>query len=112
MFRFKKAILAETMKFLFTDKGSLELLAFLANSKLSSDFLKVRVDKPIPAMIITRYFLKYSLSFVESDTSENTVKSRYPDTRFSRLSAYHISFSKSRFFVYDFNVNELRISRH
>ena len=41
-----------------------------------------------------------------------TVEPRYPDTRFSRHSAYHVSFSKSRFSVYDFNVNKLRILRH
>ena len=41
-----------------------------------------------------------------------TVEPRYPDTRFSRHSAYHVSFSKSQFSVHDFNVNKLRIVRH
>ena len=41
----------------------------------------------------------------------NTVEPLYPDTRFSRHSAYHVTFSKSRFSVYDFNVNKLRMSR-
>ena len=44
--------------------------------------------------------------------SSNTVEPRYPDTQFSRHSAYHVCFSKSRFSVYDFNVNKLRILRH
>ena len=41
-----------------------------------------------------------------------TVELCYHDTRFSCHSAYHVSFSKSRFSVYDFNVNKLRILRH
>ena len=48
----------------------------------------------------------------QSDHYDNTVEPRYADTRFTRNSAYHVSFSKSRFFVYDFNVNELQILCH
>ena len=48
-----------------------------------------------------------------TETEDNTFEPRYPDTRFSRHSAYHVSFSKSRFSVYDFNVKKkLRILRH
>ena len=42
----------------------------------------------------------------------NTAEPCYPDTLFSCNSAYHVSFSKSQFFVYDFNVNELWILGH
>ena len=42
-----------------------------------------------------------------SSSKENTYKPRYPESRFLRRSAYHVSFSKSR--TYDFNVNKLRI---
>ena len=42
----------------------------------------------------------------------NTVGPRYSDTRFSRHFAYDVSFSKTRFSAYDFNVNKLWILYH
>ena len=41
----------------------------------------------------------------------STVEPRYHDIRFSHHFAYHVSFSKSRCTVHDFNANKLRILR-
>ena len=54
------------------------------------------------------------LKYFQTLVNITTVESRYPDTRFSCHSANHkaSAFSKSRFFVHDFNVNELWILLH
>ena len=52
------------------------------------------------------------LSILDCFRKQSTVEPQYPDTRFLHHSAYHVSFSKSQFSVYDFNVNKLRILRH
>ena len=70
----------------------------------------------------TRTLFLVSLPFSENNFFQYTIKPCYPDTWFSRHSAYHISFSKSWFSVYDLNVKktldfmllnnfQLRISR-
>ena len=108
----KQLIVNSLVKALVTNSCKLlrkmRLKVMMINTKFSiSDFMSMNcVNK------------KYEQNtyFKRGDTEYNlyiyTVEPRYPDTRFSHHSAYHVSFSKSRFSTYDFNANKLRILGH